>query len=52
MAFLASLLQYVITLAILVAVAVLGVFTGKKLRDRKDAKTAAETDVAAADSNK
>lgn len=39
MAFLATLLQYLITLIIMAAVAGLGVFTGKKLRDRKDAKT-------------
>lgn len=41
MAFLGSFLQYVIIMLILVAVAVAGVFTGKKLRDNKDAKKAA-----------
>ena len=43
MAFLASFLQYFIIMVILAAVAVAGVFTGKKLRDNKDAKKAAET---------
>lgn len=38
MAFLASFLQYVIKLVILVAVAGVGIFFGKKLRDRSDAK--------------
>ena len=42
MAFLATLLRYVITLLVMAAVAGLGLFTGKKLRDRKDAKTAEE----------
>ena len=38
MAFLAKFLEYVIIMIILVGVAVMGVFTGKKLRDNKDAK--------------
>ena len=42
MAFLASFLQYFIIMVILAAVAAAGVFTGKKLRDNKDAKKAAE----------
>ena len=42
MAFLGSFLQYVIILLILVAIAGLGIFAGKKLRDRKDAKNTAE----------
>jgi hypothetical protein len=42
MAFLGSFLQYAVILIILVAVAGLGIFTGKKLRDNKDAKKAAE----------
>ena len=42
MAFLSSFLQYFIIMVILAAVAVVGVFTGKKLRDNKDAKKAAE----------
>lgn len=42
MAFLASFLQYAIIMVILAAIAVAGVFTGKALRARKDAKTAAE----------
>lgn len=43
MAFIATLLRYLITLAVMVVVAGLGIFTGKKLRERKDAKTAGET---------
>lgn len=42
MAFIATLLQYVATLLFMAAVAGLGLFAGKKLRDRKDAKTASE----------
>ena len=42
MAFLASFLQYAIIMVILAAIAVAGVFAGKVLRARKDAKTAAE----------
>ena len=38
MAFLAKFLEYVIIMIILAGVAVVGVFTGKKLRDNKDAK--------------
>ena len=41
MAFLSSFLQYFIIMVILAAVAVAGVFTGKKLRANKDAKNAA-----------
>ena len=37
----ASLLQYLVIFLILVALAVLGVFTGKALRKRKDAKNLA-----------
>ena len=39
MAFLSSFLQYFIILVILAAVAGIGIFIGKKLRDRKDAKS-------------
>ena len=42
MAFLASFLQYFVIMILLAAIAVAGVFVGKKLRDRKDAKAAAE----------
>lgn len=42
MAFVASFLQYFIILVLLVVVALCGIFVGKKLRDRKDAKTAEE----------
>lgn len=42
MAFIATLLRYLLTLALMVVMAALGIFTGKKLRDRKDAKTAGE----------
>ena len=42
MAFLASFLQYAIIMVILAAIAVAGVFAGKALRARKDAKTAAK----------
>lgn len=42
MAFVATLLRYVITLLVMAVVAGLGIVTGKKLRDRKDAKTAEE----------
>ena len=41
-AILGSFLQYVIVMVILAAVGVGGVFAGKKLRERKDAKMAAE----------
>ncbi len=41
-AILGSFLQYVIEMIILAAVAVGGVFAGKKLRERKDAQLAAE----------
>lgn len=41
MAFLASLIQYLVIMIILVAVAVGGVFTGKHLRTKKNAKLAA-----------
>lgn len=44
MAFLSSFLQYFIIMVILAAVAVAGVFTGKKLRDKKDAKKVASDD--------
>ncbi len=49
MAFIATLLRYVITLAVMVVVAALGLFTGEKLRDRKDAKTADELSTRAQD---
>lgn len=42
MAFLTSLLGYLGKLVFYVILAVLGVFAGKKLRERKDAKTALE----------
>ncbi len=42
MAFISSFLQYFVIMVILAAIAVLGVFAGKKLRDRIDAKAAAE----------
>lgn len=41
MAFLASFIQYVVIMVILAALAVAGVFAGKKLRINKDAKDAA-----------
>lgn len=41
MAFLASFIQYVVIFIILVAVAGLGIFVGRLLRKRKDAKEAA-----------
>lgn len=44
MAFLASFLQYVVIMVILAALAVAGVFVGKKLRINKDAKDAAVKD--------
>ena len=44
MAFLASFLQYFIIMIILAAVAATGAFVGKKLRDNKDAKKAADTE--------
>lgn len=40
MAFVGLFLKYVIILVLLVVVAILGVFAGKKLRDNKDAKNA------------
>ncbi len=42
MAFLTSFLGYVGKVVLYVILAVLGVFAGKKLRDRKDAKAALE----------
>ncbi len=42
MAFLASLLQYVVIFIILAGIGVLGGFLGVKLRKRKDAKLAEE----------
>ena len=47
MAFLGSCLQYAIIMVILAAIALAGFFAGKKLRENKDAKAAAETDTAA-----
>lgn len=44
MAFLGSFLQYVITLVILAALGVAGIFLGKTLRMKKDAKAAASSD--------
>lgn len=42
MAFVGSLLQYVGLLIVMLIAAALGLIVGKKLRDRKDAKTIAE----------
>ena len=42
MAFLNSFVEYFITMVVMAAIAVAGVFAGKKLRDRKDAKKAEE----------
>lgn len=47
MAFLGSFLQYAIIMVILVAIALAGFFAGKKLRENKDAKAAAEADMTA-----
>ena len=47
MAILGSFLQYAIIMVILAAIAVAGFFAGKKLRENKDAKAAAETDMTA-----
>ncbi len=44
LAFLGSFLQYFIILVLLAAVGVAGALLGKKLRERKDAKTAAKGD--------
>ena len=41
-AFLGSFLQYLIVMILLAAIGVAGAIVGKKLRDSKDAKTAAE----------
>ena len=49
MAFLASLIQTLVKMAIIVIVALGGVKLGKKLRDNSDAKKAAEAADAAAD---
>lgn len=43
MAFLISFFEYLVTFIILAAVALCGIFVGKKLRDRKDAKAELET---------
>ncbi|MCI9175141.1 MAG: vanadium nitrogenase [Lachnospiraceae bacterium] len=43
MTFLASLIQYALKFVLMAAVAGCGLFLGKKLRDRKDSKTAAMT---------
>ena len=45
MAFVASFLQYFIIMVLLAAIAVAGVFVGKKLRDGKDAIETASSDV-------
>lgn len=42
-AFINEFLSYLLLVIIMGAIAVCGVFTGKKLRDRKNAKAAAET---------
>ena len=42
-AILGNFLQYLIIMILLAAIGVAGAFTGKKLRERKDAKTAAMT---------
>ena len=42
-AFLGSFLQYLIIMILLAAIGVAGAFAGKKLRERKDARTAAMT---------
>ncbi|MCI7131367.1 MAG: vanadium nitrogenase [Lachnospiraceae bacterium] len=42
-AILESFLQYLIIMILLAAIGVAGAFAGKKLRERKDAKTAAMT---------
>lgn len=42
MAFFASFIQTAVKFVLMVAVAGCGLFFGKKLRDRKDAKTVAE----------
>ena len=47
MAFLGSFLNYEIIMVILAAIALAGFFAGKKLRENKDAKAAAEADTAA-----
>lgn len=44
---LGSFLQYAIIMVILAAIALAGFFAGKKLRENKDAKAAAEADTAA-----
>lgn len=44
MTFISSFIQYLIIMVILAGVAVAGVFTGKKLRDRKDAKNASASE--------
>ncbi len=52
MTFIASFIQYAVVLIILVGIAILGFFTGKKLRDRKEAKNAefyADSDMAETD---
>lgn len=46
MAFLTSLLGYLGKAVFYVILAVLGIFAGKKLRDRKDAKAALEESIA------
>ena len=47
MAILGSFLQYAIIMVILAAIAVAGFFAGKKLRENKDTKAAAEADMTA-----
>ena len=41
MTFLASFIQYLVSMIVLAAIGILGGILGKKLRDRKDAKDAA-----------
>ena len=45
MSILGSFLQYAVIMVILAAIAVAGIFAGKKLRARKDAKAAAEAEM-------
>lgn len=43
MAFFGTFLQYAVIMAVLAAIALLGVFAGRKLRERKDAKDALQS---------
>ena len=49
MAFFGTFLQYAVIMTVLAAIALLGVFAGRKLRERKDAKDALQSETGRTD---